>query len=87
MPQRTYLDGLMSFISDSPTPFHAVASMVSQFRAAGYSQLDVSDTWQLEAGGRYFITRNDSTILAFQLPQKMLCNAFTWWVLIRIAHV
>ncbi|MFQ3210760.1 M18 family aminopeptidase [Candidatus Njordibacter sp. Uisw_039] len=70
MPQRTYLDGLMSFISDSPTPFHAVASMVSQFRAAGYSQLDVSDTWQLEAGGRYFITRNDSTILAFQLPQK-----------------
>lgn len=70
MPQRTYLDGLMSFISDSPTPFHAVASMVSQFRAAGYSQLDVSDTWQLEAGGHYFITRNDSTILAFQLPQE-----------------
>ena len=70
MSQHAYLNGLMSFISDSPTPFHAVASMVSQLSTAGYSQLEVSSTWHLKAGGRYFITRNDSTIVAFQLPKE-----------------
>ena len=70
MSQQAYLNGLMSFISDSPTPFHAVASMVSQLNTAGYSQLEVSSKWHLKAGGRYFITRNDSTIVAFQLPKK-----------------
>ena len=70
MAQQAYLNGLMSFISDSPTPFHAVASMERQLNSAGYSQLYVADTWHLELGGRYFITRNDSTIVAFQLPQE-----------------
>jgi len=70
MSQHAYLNGLMSFISDSPTPFHAVASMVSQLSTAGYSQLEVASTWHLKAGGRYFITRNDSTIVAFQLPKE-----------------
>jgi aspartyl aminopeptidase len=70
MAQQAYLNGLMSFISDSPTPFHAVASMESQLKMAGYSQLHVANTWHLEAGGCYYITRNDSTIVAFQLPQE-----------------
>tara|TARA_B100000780_G_C21115815_1_gene451395 strand:+ start:1471 stop:2757 length:1287 start_codon:yes stop_codon:yes gene_type:complete len=70
MPQKAYLNGLINFISDSPTPFHAVASMSSQLRLAGYLQLDVADQWQLKPGGQYFITRNNSTIVAFQLPQK-----------------
>ena len=70
MAQQAYLNGLMSFISDSSTPFHAVASMESQLNLAGYSQLHVANTWHLKAGGRYYITRNDSTIVAFQLPQE-----------------
>ena len=70
MPQKDYLNGLMSFISDSPTPFHAVAAMAQQLTAAGYGKLEVADKWHVQAGGRYFITRNDSTIVAFQLPKK-----------------
>lgn len=69
MSQQTYLNGLMQFINDSPTPFHAVTSMTSQLKVAGYNQLDMANVWRLQAGGRYFITRNDSTIVAFQLPQ------------------
>ena len=60
MAQQAYLNGLMSFISDSSTPFHAVASMESQLNMAGYSQLHVANTWYLKAGGRYYITRNSS---------------------------
>jgi aspartyl aminopeptidase len=60
----------MSFISQSPTPFHAVASMVSELNIAGYQKLDGAKDWNVEPGGRYYITRNDSTIVAFQLPKK-----------------
>ncbi len=68
--QQAYLAGLMEFIKASPTPFHAVSSMVDALTAAGYCRLTVADTWALEAGGRYFISRNDSTIIAFVLPKK-----------------
>ncbi|HCH31394.1 MAG TPA: M18 family aminopeptidase [Oceanospirillaceae bacterium] len=68
--QQAYLAGLMDFIKASPTPFHAVSSMADQLAAAGYCRLEVADTWALEAGGRYFISRNDSTIIAFVLPQQ-----------------
>jgi aspartyl aminopeptidase len=70
MTQQAYLSGLMDFISASPTPFHAVSTMVNQLSAAGYSPLNAAATWALEAGGRYYITRNDSTIIAFQLPKN-----------------
>ena len=47
MPQKDYLNGLMSFISDSPTPFHAVAAMVQQLTAVGYRKLEVADKWHV----------------------------------------
>ena len=87
MPQKDYLNGLMSFISDSPTPFHAVAAMVQQLTAVGYRKLEVADKWHVQAGGRYFITRNDSTIVAFQLPKKMLYKECIWLELIRTVRV
>ena len=68
MSQQAYLNELMSFITHSPTPFHAVASMVSKLSAAGYRRLDVASHWDLVPGGCYYITKNDSTIIAFQLP-------------------
>lgn len=36
---------------------------------AGYVALDESSAWQLEAGGRYFVTRNASSIIAFTVGQ------------------
>jgi len=34
---------------------------------AGYVALDESRSWQLDAGGRYFVTRNASSIIAFTM--------------------
>lgn len=65
--------GLLDFLNHSPTPFHAVANMSKQLLAAGFQRLHESDRWQLEEGGRYFVTRNDSSIIAFNYwPQKMV---------------
>ncbi|MDY7561170.1 M18 family aminopeptidase [Pseudomonas sp. 10B1] len=59
--------GLIDFLKASPTPFHATASLVQRLEAAGYQRLDERETWTTEAGGRYYVTRNDSAIVAFKL--------------------
>ncbi|MDC0404150.1 M18 family aminopeptidase [Porticoccaceae bacterium] len=56
---------LMAFLDASPTPFHAVESMQTLLNEASFSRLDESQEWQLEAGGRYYLTRNGSSIIAF----------------------
>jgi aspartyl aminopeptidase len=63
MDQEQFNRELCAFLSRASTPFHAVAEMVRQLREAGFSQLDAgADT---EPGGRYFLTRNDSSLIAF----------------------
>ena len=59
---------LLDFLNTSPTPFHATANMIESLTGAGYSRLDESDSWSLESGGKYFVSRNDSSLIAFQLP-------------------
>jgi len=66
---------LLSFIAQSPTPFHATAQLSSQLQTAGFVRLEESDSWRLEAGGRYLVIRNDSSIIAFTLGQNELAES------------
>ena len=61
---------LASFLDHSPSQFHAVANMVSRLAGAGFTELKESEIWKLEAGGRYYVTRNGSALIAFQIPVK-----------------
>lgn len=65
--QHDLLDDLLSFLRDSPTPFHAVANLVELLQRNGFQIIAESDAWSLQAGGRYIVTRNDSSLLAFVL--------------------
>ena len=56
----------MAFIAASPTPFHATANLVQLFREQGFQLLDEGSDWDCQAGQRYLVTRNDSSIIAFQ---------------------
>lgn len=57
--------GLLQFIDRSPTPFHAVVSMVEALEQAGFAELRESDTWGELPAGKFFVTRNNSSIIAF----------------------
>jgi aspartyl aminopeptidase len=59
--------GLIDFLKASPTPFHATASLAQRLETAGFQHLDERASWHTEAGGRYYVTRNDSSIIAFKL--------------------
>lgn len=56
---------LLDFIQRSPTPFHATRNLAEALRVQGFSELAEQDGWSLRVGGKYFVTRNDSSIIAF----------------------
>jgi len=68
MPSQRFNQSLLSFLQQSPTPFHATRELANQLSAVGFKALDESQAWNLLPGGRYFVTRNDSSIIAFVLP-------------------
>src|SRR5690606_13864662 len=72
MQELRSVQALCDFIARSPTPFHAVHCMVTSLEAAGYRRLDDGAPWSLKAPGRYFVTRNDSSIIAFRLGSEPL---------------
>ncbi|CUB02417.1 M18 family aminopeptidase [Marinomonas fungiae] len=68
MNQASFNHCLLSFLDDSPTPFHAVTTMKRELLAAGYQALDEQEEWVISEAGKYFVTRNDSSIIAFTTP-------------------
>lgn len=70
MQKNEFNQGLLAYLAQSPTPFHATAELKKALQAAGYIELHESECWQLERGGQYFVTRNDSSIVAFQLGEE-----------------
>lgn len=63
---------LCAFIQASPTPFHAVASLAAELEGAGYTRLDETSAWQLAPQGRYYVTRNQSSLIALRLDASTL---------------
>lgn len=67
MSKQQFNQGLLKFISSATDPFHAVASMEDMLQAAGYEALDEASAWTLSKGGRYYTTRNGSSLIAFSM--------------------
>ncbi len=63
-------DDLLRFIDESPTPFHAVNELSQMLEDAGFECIREEDAWALKAGGRYYLTRNDSSLIAFSMGTK-----------------
>lgn len=61
---------MLEFIRISPTCFHAVANIGRMLEEAGFQQLQEKEEWKLEKGGRYYTERNDSSVIAFVIPEK-----------------
>lgn len=71
--QQTAQD-LLDFIDASPSPWHAVASMESRLLTVGFTRLHEVDRWKLSAGGRYFVVRGASSIIAFTLGREPMLS-------------
>ena len=61
---------LLRFIQKSPTAFHAVEQICARLDRQGFVRLEESDAWDLTPGGKFYLTRNQSSVIAFRLPTK-----------------
>ena len=64
------IQSLLEFIDRSPTPFHAVQEITSTLSNKGFIEIKETDAWRLKPNGRYFLTRNDSSLIAFVVGSK-----------------
>lgn len=74
MDIETFNCDLLDFLAASPTPFHAVQQMEIRLSQAGFVVLREADDWTLDAGGRYCVIRNSSSIVAFTLGEKSILD-------------
>lgn len=58
-------DDLLAYVDASPTPYHACAETVRRLVAAGFRALDERESWALSPGDKVYVTRGDSSVLAF----------------------
>ncbi len=61
---------LLRFIDASPTAWHACANLVSRLREERYEELRETEDWTLRPGGRYYVCRNGSSLIAFRVPER-----------------
>lgn len=61
---------LLTFIRKSPTAFHAVDTMKNILAEQGFQELFEKDYWKLIPGGQYMVTRNNSALIAFSIPEN-----------------
>lgn len=60
---------LSEFILSSPTPFHAVDTAKKMLEEQGFTELKESENVNVVPEGKYFVTRNLSSIIAFKIPK------------------
>ena len=63
------ISAMLQYIQRSPDCFHAVEELRQRLLREGYTELRPG-RWQLTAGGKYFTTKNGSSLMAFRLPQE-----------------
>ncbi|CAN6578543.1 unnamed protein product [Malus baccata var. baccata] len=71
---NSVVSDLIGFLNAAPTAFHAVDEAKKRLRSAGYEQVSEREDWKLEAGKKYFFTRNYSTIVAFAIGKKYVAG-------------
>ena len=59
---------LFDYIAVCPTAFHTCAHSADMLRESGYTELCEAQRWEIVSGGKYFVTRNGSSLIAFRVP-------------------
>ena len=63
------INKLCDFLDSANSVFHAVALLADQLKEAGYQCLRECDNWELVPGGKYYMTRGGSSVMAFRIPE------------------
>ncbi|WP_239286622.1 M18 family aminopeptidase [Collinsella sp. An307] len=65
-------EGLLAFIEESSTAFHAAAAVCARLDASGFTYLPEGDAWHMIPGGSYYTCRNGSSVIAWCIAENAL---------------
>ena len=63
------MEKLMAFLDSAHSVYHAVDGLVRELESKGYIRLCEGAAWELKAGGKYFLTRGGTSVMAFRIPE------------------
>lgn len=72
---RQHAQALLDFIDQSPSPWHAVDTVVNRLKAHGFKNLRENEPWQFKPAGKYFVVRDGGSIIAFVLGQAPVAES------------
>lgn len=65
----SYAEKFAQFLNQCHSTYHAISAMEEQLKEAGFIQLKENSTWRLENNRFYYVVRNQSSIIAFKIPE------------------
>jgi aspartyl aminopeptidase len=70
-----HINDLLSFLDEGPTPFNASAAITRRLDKAGFTRIREQDAWQLKSGGRYYLVRGETAVMAFIIGSEPLAQS------------
>lgn len=65
---------LLQYLNESPTAYHAVENAAALLREQGFQELKETESWSLKKGGKYFVIKNNSAVIAFAVGKGDLAK-------------
>lgn len=82
------IGGMLKFIDNSPTAFHTVKNAEDVLLSEGFKKLSETEKWTTEPGGKYFVVRNNSSLIAFERGEDgapfMICASHSDFPLFKV---
>jgi aspartyl aminopeptidase len=75
MTAQQQIQNLLNFIDTSPSPWHVVNNIETLLKPLNFIKLDEAAKWHTQAGGRYYVVRDDSSIILFVLGLRPLLES------------
>ena len=72
-----FAENLLQYLNESPTAYHAVENGVELLRKSGFQELKETQSWSLCKGGKYFVVKNRSAVIAFIVGEGDLEETWT----------
>ena len=75
MKAESFNPGLMAFLDESPSPFHAVTAMQRTLQEHGFNDLDPNAPWTIGDRDKALVLRNGSSLIAFRMGSASLIES------------
>ncbi len=72
--EQLLAEKLIDFIYESPSAFHAVKNMKNELNQNGFLELNEAERWEIQKGGHYYVSRNDSALIAFTVGSGIIAK-------------